>query len=85
MQPMAPAGRDLIVGAKLDPNFGHVVLVGMGGIFVEVLGDTALRVAPFGRRHGRGDAAGAADLPHPRRARGQAPADIPALVEAIAP
>ena len=68
VQPMAAAGHDLIVGANFDPNFGHVVLAGLGGIFVEVLGDAALRVAPFGRAHRRGDAAGAQGVPHLRRA-----------------
>jgi acetate---CoA ligase (ADP-forming) len=36
----------LILGGKRDPAFGPVLLVGLGGIFVEVLQDTALRLAP---------------------------------------
>lgn len=83
VQPMVPGGRDLIIGARFDPDFGHVVLAGMGGIFVEVLGDAALRVAPFGR-------ATAEAMLRELRAyrvlegvRGQRPADLPALVEVI--
>ncbi len=70
VQPMAQEGRDLIVGARFDPDFGHVVLAGMGGIFVEVLGDAALRVAPFGKRHRRGHAPGTARLSAARGSAG---------------
>ncbi len=47
LQKMLPAGRELILGGKRDPAFGPVLLVGLGGIFVEVLRDTALRLAPI--------------------------------------
>ncbi|MBM3694869.1 MAG: acetate--CoA ligase family protein [Actinobacteria bacterium] len=83
VQPMAPAGRDLIVGAKHDPNFGHVILVGMGGIFVELLGDTSLRVAPFGRRTAEAMLRELRVFPILEGRRGQAPSDLPALIEVI--
>lgn len=40
------AGTELIVGAKVDPQFGAVVLVGIGGTGVEIYGDTVIRMAP---------------------------------------
>lgn len=40
------AGVELIVGAKIDHQFGPVVLLGIGGIGVELYGDTAIRMAP---------------------------------------
>ncbi|HKG56948.1 MAG TPA: acetate--CoA ligase family protein [Candidatus Limnocylindrales bacterium] len=46
VQPMAPAGVELIVGARRDPQFGVVVLVGFGGVVAEALDDVAIRLAP---------------------------------------
>jgi acetate---CoA ligase (ADP-forming) len=83
VQPMVLGDRDVIVGAKLDPNFGHVVLVGMGGIFVEVFRDTALRVAPFQRDTAEAMLRELRIYPILSGARGQVQADIPALIEAI--
>ena len=83
VQPMALAGHDLIVGASLDPNFGHVVLVGLGGIFVEVLGDAALRVAPFGPEAAAAMLRDLKVFPIFEGRRGQAPSDLPAFVAVI--
>ncbi len=84
VQPMAAAGHDLIVGADFDPNFGHVVLAGLGGIFVEVLGDAALRVAPFGRATAEAMLRELKVFPIFEGRRGQPGSDLPALVEVIA-
>ena len=46
VQPMAPPGKELLLGALRDPQFGPLVVVGLGGIYVEVLRDTATRLAP---------------------------------------
>ena len=47
VEPMAPAGVELIVGLRRDPLFGPVVLVGLGGTLTEVLDDVAIRLAPL--------------------------------------
>ena len=46
VQPMLK-GTELFIGAKYEPKFGHVVLCGLGGIFVEVLKDVASGLAPL--------------------------------------
>ncbi len=46
VQPMVPAGLEIVLGARVDPLFGPLVVVGLGGILVEVLKDTALAPAP---------------------------------------
>lgn len=47
VQEMVEPGIELIVGARRDPVFGPVVLAGLGGIWVEVMADTTLRLAPL--------------------------------------
>jgi acyl-CoA synthetase (NDP forming) len=47
VQQMVVEGLEIFVGGRQDPTFGPVVLLGLGGIYVEVLGDVALRVAPI--------------------------------------
>jgi len=51
IQPMAPAGVELIVGARRDPQFGPLVLVGIGGILAEVFDDVVVRIAPIDAGH----------------------------------
>lgn len=46
VQPMVPQGIEMVIGARVDPLFGPLVVVGLGGILVEVLKDTALAPAP---------------------------------------
>jgi acetate---CoA ligase (ADP-forming) len=46
VQPMIPKGVEIMVGARRDPQFGPLVVVGLGGVLVEVLRDIALSLAP---------------------------------------
>jgi acetyltransferase len=46
VQPML-SGTELFIGAKYEPRFGHIILCGLGGIFVEVLGDVSSGLAPL--------------------------------------
>lgn len=48
IQPML-SGTELFIGAKFEPKFGHLVLCGMGGIFIEVLKDIAAGLSPLTR------------------------------------
>jgi acyl-CoA synthetase (NDP forming) len=47
IQKMAPSGIEVIIGGRRDREFGPVILFGLGGIFVEIYKDTAIRVAPI--------------------------------------
>jgi acetyltransferase len=44
---MAPAGVDLVLGARRDPVFGPILLLGLGGTTAEALADVAIRLAPL--------------------------------------
>ena len=50
VQPMVTGGHELILGGRQDRQFGPVVLLGLGGIFVELFGDVTVRVSPLSRR-----------------------------------
>lgn len=48
-QKMASGGVEIIIGGRTDPQFGKLILLGLGGIYVEVFKDFALRVCPITR------------------------------------
>jgi acetate---CoA ligase (ADP-forming) len=83
VQPMASGGRELILGGRQDPQFGPVVLVGLGGIFVEVFEEVVVRVAPISRREAHEMVQSLRGYAVLTGARGSQPADIPALEEAL--
>jgi acetate---CoA ligase (ADP-forming) len=81
VQPMASPGREIILGVKRDPTFGPMLMVGLGGIAVEVLKDVALAPVPLQPSEARAMLArlhGAALLD---AHRGAPPADVDALVD----
>jgi acetyltransferase len=77
------AGVETIVGVNRDPQFGPLVLFGLGGIFVEVLEDTTFRVAPLSEREAREMTTEIDAAPLLRGARGRDPTDIDGVVETI--
>ena len=83
VSPMRSGGIELLVGVVHDANFGQVLAVGVGGIFVEVLKDASLRVLPVRPADVRSmldELQGRALL---YGARGSRPANLDALVDAI--
>ena len=84
VQKMAPAGTEVIIGARKDNEFGHVVLLGLGGIFVELLRDAAMRVVPVTVRDAETmvlEIKGSGLL---KGFRGKGPLDVKALSQCIA-
>jgi len=83
VQEMVASGREVIVGSTRDPQFGPMIMFGLGGIYVEVLKDVSFRLAPLGERHARrmiNEVRAAALL---RGARGEKPSDIDAIVDTL--
>jgi acetate---CoA ligase (ADP-forming) len=83
VQPMAPAGVDVMVGAIAEEKFGPIVAFGLGGTTVELLGDVAFRLAPLTDRD-------ASDLVRAIRGyplldgwRGSPPGDVAALEQLL--
>jgi len=83
IEEMAPQGVEVVVGGTLDPEFGPMVMVGIGGVFVEVLKDIAFRICPITERDARDmlDELKGASLLH--GARGSEPVNIEAIVEVL--
>jgi acyl-CoA synthetase (NDP forming) len=82
--PMVTGGVETILGVHCDPLFGPVVLFGLGGIFVEVFKDVAMRVAPFGEDIASEMIREIKGFALLEGVRGQGMADIDALVRALA-
>lgn len=83
VQPMVTGGRELILGGRQDANFGPVVMVGLGGIFVEVFEEVALRVAPITPKEALEMINQLRGAPILFGARGRKRSDIEAVVEAL--
>jgi acyl-CoA synthetase (NDP forming) len=81
IQKMVSSGKEVILGGKRDPSFGPVVLFGLGGIYVEVLQETSLRIAPVNRFEAEemiSELKSAAIL---KGIRGEPPSDRDSLIE----
>jgi acetate---CoA ligase (ADP-forming) len=81
--PMRTGGVELLAGVTLDPTFGPVLAVGLGGVWVEILQDTSLRVLPVDAAEVKRMLAELRGLPLLRGARGSKAADLDALAEVI--
>jgi acyl-CoA synthetase (NDP forming) len=79
IQSMAKQGTEIIVGSTADPQFGPVLMFGLGGVFVEVLKDVAFRVVPIEERDARQMVREIKGLPILEGVRGQDPADLEAI------
>ena len=77
------AGTETIVGVNRDPQFGPLVMFGLGGIFVEIMEDTSFRVAPVSEPEVREMLGEIRAAPLLHGARGRTPADVDALVTVI--
>ena len=81
--PMLRGGVETIIGTSRDPVFGPVVMFGLGGIFVEALGDVVFRVAPFDKAEAHRMIREIKGYRLLEGVRGMPPSDIDALAEAL--
>lgn len=83
IQEMVPTGKEIIIGVNNDPSFGPAILVGLGGVFVEVFQDTSLCLAPISRTEAYNMVNSLKGGILLRGYRGGPPLDIDSLVDAI--
>ncbi len=83
VQKMVPPGTEVIIGTSKDPQFGPVIMFGLGGIFVEVLKDVSFRVIPVNQRDAQEMIHEIKGFPLLQGYRGKEPASISALLGMI--
>lgn len=83
VQEMVRGGKEVILGATLDPQFGPLLMFGLGGIYVEVLKDVSFRVAPITQRDAWEMLGEIRAYPLLKGARGESPVDLEAIVEGL--
>ncbi len=83
VQEMARKGREVLVGVSRDPQFGALIGVGMGGIYVEVLKDVVFRLAPLSREEVREQLRSIRSFPLLQGVRGEQTADLEAVEDIV--
>jgi len=83
VQQQVRGGKEVIVGMNRDPQFGPLVMFGLGGIYVEVLKDVAFRIAPFSRTEAGEMLREIRGYNLLQGVRGQARSDMEAIVETL--
>ena len=83
VQRMAPGLREVFLGARQDPSFGPVVLTGLGGIYVELFKDIAIRLAPLSLEDAEHMIDEVVSFLAFHAFRGMPSADVPFLIRAV--
>jgi len=83
VQQMVTQGKEVILGMNRDPQFGPLVMFGLGGIYVEVMKDVVFRVAPFGKNEAHYMIREIRGFPLLAGVRGEHPSDLAAIEEAL--
>ncbi|MGD2106644.1 MAG: acetate--CoA ligase family protein [Nitrosopumilaceae archaeon] len=80
---MVKGGKEMIIGSKLEPGFGPVIMLGMGGIYVEVLKDVTFKLAPVTNKEADDMISEIKTQKLLQGVRGEKPSDIVKLSECI--
>jgi acetate---CoA ligase (ADP-forming) len=83
VEKMGQRGREVILGMTRDPQFGPMLMFGLGGIFVEVMKDVTFHLAPITAEEAMQMLKGTRSYALLQGARGQAPVDLQAIANAL--
>jgi acetyltransferase len=83
VQEMVIGGKEVIIGMNRDPQFGPLVMFGLGGIYIEAIRDVSFRLAPLSRREAEEMISEIRGWELLRGVRGEKPVDIEAIVDCI--
>jgi len=83
VQEMITSAKEIILGAKHDPLFGPLVMVGLGGIYVEVLKDVVFRLAPIDEQEAEKMIESIKAIKLLKGIRGEAPSDLAAVADSL--
>jgi len=81
--PLAPKGKEMIVGVSKDPQFGHLIMFGLGGIYVNFLKDVSFGLAPLSEREAREMIQRTKAYTLLSGIRGEKPSDIKSIIEIL--
>ena len=83
IQEMVAGGKEVILGVTKDPQFGPLIMFGLGGIYVEVLKDVSFRIAPLSVKDADEMIREIHSFPLLKGVRGEQPTDLAALIEYV--
>jgi len=83
VQEMITGGKEIILGMSRDPQFGPLLMFGLGGIYIEILKDVSFRIAPIGLNEAEEMIQEIRSFPLLKGARGERPVDINTVVDNI--
>jgi len=83
VQQMITGGKEVILGMSRDPQFGPLLMFGLGGIYIEILKDVSFRIAPIGPAEAEEMIREIRSFPLLKGARGEKPVDINTVVNDI--
>ncbi len=83
VQEMITSAKEIILGSKKDPLFGPLIMVGLGGIYVEILKDVVFRLAPIDEHEAEKMVESIRSIKLLKGIRGEPPSDLAAVVDCL--
>ncbi|MBM3712053.1 MAG: CoA-binding protein, partial [Actinobacteria bacterium] len=83
IQEMVENKKEVIIGINKDTQFGHMIMFGLGGIYVEILKDVSFRIAPIFRKNAQEMIDEIKSIKLLKGTRGEKPSDIDSIIDVI--